>query len=404
MFKASNVTISNLTVRGFVPPVDQGAVNHDAGDGWIIENNTIKNNKGAGLMAGHRQQVRKNCLRNNGQYGINAFGGDLVVADNEIVGNNTDDLDNTLPGGCGCTGGVKFWGVNKANVRNNWVHDNHGAGLWADTDNNDFLVEDNLIENNDAEAVFYEISYNLILRNNTIRNNTRAKGRKFADRESNFPVGTIYLSEAGGEPRVPARTDKIEIYGNILENNWSGITAWENADRYCNSTSHTSTGYCTHLMSSPTTCSAPGIHNSPLYDDCRWKTQRLDIHDNVFTYAPEAIGCPNGMTGRMAIFSNYGTVPDWSPYKGRVIQEAITFKQHNVWHNNTYRGRWAFVAFETSRSVERVQWQAEPSTGRRKYILRQLVRASMLRRRLPEVATKFSGFGVTGRILRRSAW
>jgi hypothetical protein len=26
------------------------------------------------------------------------------------------------------------------------VHDNHGTGLWADTNNNDFLIEDNLIE------------------------------------------------------------------------------------------------------------------------------------------------------------------------------------------------------------------------------------------------------------------
>ena len=48
-------------------------VNHDSGDGWVIEHNTIENNKGAALMAGARQQVRFNCLRNNGQYGMNAY-------------------------------------------------------------------------------------------------------------------------------------------------------------------------------------------------------------------------------------------------------------------------------------------------------------------------------------------
>jgi hypothetical protein len=359
--RAANVTISNLTVRGFVPPVDQGVVNHDSGDGWIIEDNTIEDNKGAGLMAGYRQRVRHNCLRDNGQYGMNAFGGELLVEGNEIAGNNTDDLENTLPGGCGCTGGVKFWGVNKADVRNNWIHDNHGAGLWADTNNNDFIIENNVIENNDAEAVFYEISYNLILRNNTIRNSTFVKGKRFADRKSNFPVGTIYLSESGGEPRVPARTDKIEIYGNTLDNNWSGITAWENADRFCNSTSNTSTGYCTRLVNSPTTCTAPAINIRPLYDDCRWKTQRLDIHDNTFTYTPQAIGCSNGMAGQMAIFANYGTTPDWSPYKGRTVQDAITYDQHNSWHHNSYHGPWTFVTYETGPGVPPATWQAPPN-------------------------------------------
>ena len=360
VFKASNVTVSHLTVRGFVPPAQEGVVNHDSGEGWIIEHNTIEENKGAGLMAGFRQQVRHNCLRNNGQYGMNAFGGELVVEGNEIVGNNTDDLENAIPGGCGCTGGVKFWDVNGADVRNNWVHDNRGAGLWADTNNNDFLIEGNVIESNDGEALFYETSYNLVLRNNTIRNNAHVRGREFADRDDNFPVAAIYLSEAGGEPRVPARTDKIEIYGNTLENNWSGITAWENADRYCNSAASTSTGYCTRLVTSPTTCSPPGINDTPLYDDCRWKTQWLDIHDNIFTYVPDVVGCSNGMAGRMAIFANYGTVPEWSPYMGRVVQEAITFNQQNVWHDNTYHGPWTFVAYEVGPGVNPAEWQAEP--------------------------------------------
>ena len=71
-------------------------VNHDSGDGWVIRDNTIEDNAGAGLMAGARQQVRGNCLRGNGQYGMNAYkpGGritGLVVEGNEIAGNNTDD-------------------------------------------------------------------------------------------------------------------------------------------------------------------------------------------------------------------------------------------------------------------------------------------------------------------------
>ena len=49
---ATNVTIEHLTIRNFVSPHDQGVVNHDSGNGWTIENNTIVDNNGAALMAG----------------------------------------------------------------------------------------------------------------------------------------------------------------------------------------------------------------------------------------------------------------------------------------------------------------------------------------------------------------
>ena len=226
-------------------------VNHDSGDGWVIEYSTITRNDGAGLMAGTRQQVRGNCLRDNGQYGINAYqAGDgitgMVVEGNEITGNNTGDWEAKIDG-CGCTGGVKFWAVNRADVRGNWVHDNRGVGLWADTNNNDFLIEKNVIEDNDGPALFYEISYNAIIRDNVMRRNNLVEGKRFADRNDDFPAATVYLSESGGEPRIKARTSKLDIYGNAFVDNWNGITVWENADRFCNSPANTS-GDCTLLV------------------------------------------------------------------------------------------------------------------------------------------------------------
>jgi hypothetical protein len=64
---ATNVTIKGLTVRGFVPPVNEGVVNHDSGAGWVIEGNTLIDNRGAALMAGARQIVRGNCIKDRGQ-------------------------------------------------------------------------------------------------------------------------------------------------------------------------------------------------------------------------------------------------------------------------------------------------------------------------------------------------
>jgi hypothetical protein len=360
---ARDVTVRYLTVQGFVAPQDEGVVNHDSADGWVIEHATIQRNSGAGLMAGARQQVRASCLRDNGQYGMNAYKGSgaltgLVVEGNEIAGNNTDDWERRRPG-CGCTGGVKFWAVDGADIRGNWVHDNHGAGLWADTDNNDFLIEDNVLEANDGAALIYETSYNAVIRENTIRRNNWVEGREHADRGDNFPFATVYLSESGGEPRVRARTDKIEIYRNVLADNWSGITLWENADRFCNSPANTSSGDCTLLVKNSGRCAQPAIATAPLYADCRWKTQRVDIHDNRFVLDESVVGCTVSCD-RMAVLANYGTYPDWSPYQGEKVAEAITLKQHNRWHDNAYVGPWRFVAHDPGRVLDFVQWQGTP--------------------------------------------
>ncbi|OKJ63364.1 hypothetical protein AMK27_10640 [Streptomyces sp. CB02009] len=360
---APGVTISHLTVERFAAPHDEGVVNHDMADGWVIEHATVQDNSGAGLMAGARQRVRASCLRNNGQYGMNAYKtGDsirgLVVEGNEITGNNTDDWERRRPG-CGCTGGIKFWAVDGADVRGNWVHRNRGTGLWADNNNNDFRIEDNLLESNDGAALMYETSYNAVIRNNTIRRNNWVEGRAYAKDGDGFPYATVYVSEAGGEPRIPARTDRIEIEGNVLEDNWNGITLWENADRFCNSPANTSTGYCTRLVKDTGRCARPAIATEPLYGDCRWKTQRVDIHGNRFLLDPSVVGCATEC-GRMAVFANEGTSPDWSPYKGGRVAEAITHRQQNRWHGNVYRGPWSFVAGDGSRTLDSRQWQGTP--------------------------------------------
>ncbi|MER6748215.1 right-handed parallel beta-helix repeat-containing protein [Streptomyces fungicidicus] len=360
---ARDVTLRHLTVQGFVAPHDEGVVNHDSADGWVIEHSTIQNNSGAGLMAGARQRVRANCLRANGQYGMNAYkaGGplrDLVVEDNEITGNNTDDWERKRPG-CGCTGGVKFWSVDGADIRGNWVHDNRGAGLWADTNNNDFRIEGNVLEANDGAALIYETSYNAVVRENTIRRNNWVEGRKSADRGDSFPFATVYVSESGGEPRIPARTDRIEIHRNVLEDNWSGITLWENADRFCNSPANTSSGDCTLLVKDTGRCTRPAIATAPLYADCRWRTQRVDIHDNRFVLDKSVVDCAV-KCDRMAVLANYGTYPDWSPYQGERVAEAITLEQHNRWHDNVYVGHWKFVAHDPSRVLDSAQWQGAP--------------------------------------------
>lgn len=86
------------------------------------------------------------------------------------------------------------------------------------------------------------------------------------------------------------------------------------------------------------------------------------MHHNTFTVDPTQVdgGCEPRFCAESAVFANWGTVPDWSPYKGNVIQEAITFGQGNSWHDNTYSGPWRFVAYDTGRDLTWDQWRAAP--------------------------------------------
>ena len=334
---AVNVRIAYLEIRNFVSPNNEGVVNHDGGEGWVMEYNYMHHNGGAAVFVSSRNVLRYNCLRDNRQYGFQGIGPGgggaavgITLDHNEIARNDTG-----VGGGCGCSGGGKFWDVNGAVVTNNWVHDNLSVGLWADTNNRNFLFEGNYLENNYGEAIIYEISYNAQIRRNTLKRNALGKGGEFAARNDNFPVAAIYISEAGGDSRVPG-TPTVEIGGNYFENNWGGVTLWENADRFCNSPANTSTSYCTLVSpgATRTSCAQPGIATAPLYDDCRWKTQNVEVYQNEFHLTPANIGCTNDFCARQALLSNRGTSPSWSPYLGTSISNAITFSQNNRFRNN----------------------------------------------------------------------
>jgi hypothetical protein len=199
--------------------MNEGVVNHDSGNRWTMDHVTITGNAGAGMMVGAGQVVRSSCLADNGQYGFNAYQGgdgitDIVFEHNEITGNNTQDWEAKQPG-CGCTGGGKFWAVKGAKVTENWVHDNHSVGLWADTNNVDFLFERNIVDHNDSVGIWYEISYNARIVNNLLTRNGWVSGKK----DQGAPAPAIYLSESGGDSRLPTTNvgaPLVEIAGNTI--------------------------------------------------------------------------------------------------------------------------------------------------------------------------------------------
>jgi hypothetical protein len=366
---APHVTISYLTIRNFGTHggnQNEGVVNHDSAAGWTIDHSTLAGNAGAGTMLGSHNTLSHDCLKDNQQYGFDAFspGGPakLVLDHNEIVGNDTYNWESHVSD-CGCSGGGKFWGVNGAVITQNWVHDNHGVGLWADTNNRGFEIVGNYIEGNDSTGLMYETSYNALVKNNTFVRNGLVAGPK----NPGFPTSAIYVSESGSDHRVPGKySTTFSITGNRFINNWGGVILWENADRFCGSPSNTSSGNCTLVNPSTVTvssCNAVNINRPLFYNGCRWKTQNVQVVHNVFDFNPADIGpsCTEmNSCGFQGMFSQYGTYPSWSPYKARAVENHITFDQDNHFMSNTYNGPWRFMVHEQGNTVPWPTWQAGP--------------------------------------------
>ena len=375
---ASNVTIKYLTIQDFgigssatTPSGDnggQGVVNHNSGRGWVMKYLTVQYNAGAGVFVGTDGTLSYSCLRDNGEYGFQGVGygsgqfgaTNLTIDHNEVTGNNTWNWESKN-GGCGCSGADKFWNVADVSLTDNYIHDNHGPGIWADTDNANFDVEGNYVSNNDDEAVIYEISYNLRLVHNTFVRNALVAGPK----TGGFPDPAVYISESGGDSRVSnSYGAAIDISGNTFTDNWGGVVLWENANRYCSSGANTSTGYCTLVDPSVATisdCSKSSlIETVPYYNDCRWKTQNVLVKGNDFTFNPAKIGpdCTQAnYCGFNGIFSEWGS---WAAYVGTTVEKHITFDQNNHFVSNTYIGPWSFMVLQQGKTVSWSTWRGSP--------------------------------------------
>jgi hypothetical protein len=363
---AVSVTVSYLTIRNFGAPGDnngQGVVNHDAARGWRILHNTVRNVAGAGVFIGNHNRVVGNCLTHNGEYGFSSYRPrgvrHVVLRRNEISFNNTDDWEKRRPE-CGCSGGGKFWDTRDVKIVGNWVHHNYGPGIWADTNNAGFLIKRNMISDNEQEGIFYEVSYNARIVHNTFARNAWSKGR-----ENDDFTAAIYLSESGSDPRAGKRYGgRLVISHNRFVNNWSGIMAWENPDRFAGSPANSSSDYTTLVNPRVATVRACGdpakIGIRPYFNDCRWKVQHLRVKHNRFVFHPGKIpACTReAVCGYQGLFSNYGTYPDWSPYKRYVVPDNVTFHQDNRWADNTYVGPWHFMIHTLGHTVTWKRWRS----------------------------------------------
>ncbi len=202
---ASNVIVRGFEVTNYNNPSGTGAIN-GLGGGWVIESNNVHHNATYGIkVQGDGAVVRSNSINHNGQLGVAApYTTNAVFESNEISHNNYEDAYSWEWEG----GGSKFWSTINLTLRGNYVHHNHGPGLWSDTNNYNVLYEGNTVEHNYGGGIYHEVSYDAVMRNNTLRGN-----------------GFGHTGWLWGAGIIIASSKNIEVYGNLVEGNYNGITA-----------------------------------------------------------------------------------------------------------------------------------------------------------------------------------
>jgi hypothetical protein len=371
-----NVTIEYLTIENFNPSQGGGAVNGNGNNGWTEKYDLMKDNSpGAAMMLGGDNVVSDNCLTENGEYGFNGYsyvdetygttftGGatNITFTGNDVSDNNTQKTQS------GIEGGGKFWQDGDVVVTGNYIHNNiDSPGIWMDTDNAGFLVQDNYISDNDGEGLMYEISYNADIVDNTFVDNAIQSG----EGNEGFPTGAIYISESGGNASVPSTyAGELNIQDNVFQDNWSGVVIYQNANRYSGDgqdpgtlTPPSGTNVDTWINDAASICPSHLSETSPIdYNSlCQWRAQNVTVQDNTFEFNPsdsiyggqctEANSC--GQNALFSVYSSTSAYPTWS------VCNNISNNQNNKFTNNTYTGPWTFMYFNQGDSESASAWQA----------------------------------------------
>ena len=205
----AGVEIRNLLVEKFGNGVQTGALS--ASSNWLIAGVEVRLNHGGGVHMGPGTVVRDSFIHDNGELGI--AGGQaacsrakgIVLEDSELSYNNAAGYNWGWEAGA-----TKWTHTDGLIVRNNYVHDNYGQGLWTDGFNINTVYEDNVVEDNYGAGIEHELGYAAVIRNNEIRGNAFA--HPYA--AEGFRSG-IFIAEARD----------VEVYGNTVEGNAGGIVA-----------------------------------------------------------------------------------------------------------------------------------------------------------------------------------
>jgi parallel beta-helix repeat protein len=232
---AVDVTLDSITVRDYESGTQGAAIQPDSrAGGWLVRNVSALHNSWAGLLVADGMRILGGHYDDNDQLGIGGNEATGIVLDGLDSDPTTLDgpelaRNHVLRASCEFEGGGIKWDVGQVTIRNAYVHDNDCKGIWADINAHDALIENNLVVDNRAEGILYEISRGATIRNNQVHRN-------------GFGSSGWYW---GGGITVASSSD-VEIYGNRLSGNYNGITGTQQDRPDSTPPAHLLTGFHVH--------------------------------------------------------------------------------------------------------------------------------------------------------------
>jgi hypothetical protein len=210
---AESVTVENLVLEMAANIAQSGALDAH-GEQWTVRYNEVRYNHGIGIKC-QNGQISHNFIHHNGQLGIAGQGGkDKLVEANEISFNNIAGYASGWE-----AGGSKWVNTRGLTVRNNYVHNNVGPGLWTDIDNEDTVYEGNEVRDNGSNGIIHEIGFHAIIRNNLVTGNG-----------TNGTLDRTSDSDGWGSAGIQiAASRDVEVTGNRVSGNRNGIMALQQA-------------------------------------------------------------------------------------------------------------------------------------------------------------------------------
>ena len=422
------VTIEYMTIEKFLAQGNGAAINQNSNTGWTLRYDTLTlNAPGAGMIAGADNTLEHNCMTLNGQYGFQSFNGNawgrdamtggpynVTVKDNEISYNDTCDFEGTLTNPAigwsnynpvpvryrnphcgqvapdGNEGGFKLWQTDGVTIKGNYIHNNWGPGVWADTNNANTTYVGNTITGNDDSAIIEEISYNFSITDNYLADNGWAGGLG----NPNFPTPAIYVSESGSDGKFggvhacpeascasqSSYLDESIISRNTFVNNGGNVFLWQNSNRFCSAGNRRGlhaggrerqfgavhhlrlqvqpavrVGQHDHLRQSPYWIPSPGlVERLPVVDLERKGHQQ---HHRLQPGADLELQQSRlaRLRGRRS-FPEYGSTAPYDNPRGWVIPSQLTFFADDVWSDNLYHGPSTFYAWNQGNQDNPLSW------------------------------------------------
>lgn len=208
-----DVTLKNLVVEKYASSFQFGAIGGDQHNrytyGWQLQDITARYNHGVGILVGPGMTVNRAYVHDNGQLGMGGHGtdpetgysADVSVTNTEIAHNRVLGVNWGWEGG-----GAKFVFMNRMKFTNNWVHHNKGPGVWFDVENHGADISSNLIEDNENQGIFYEISSGGRIFWNTVRRNLSVM-------DVGAHAGSIDISNSSD----------TEVFENVVSDTVNGI-------------------------------------------------------------------------------------------------------------------------------------------------------------------------------------